>query len=313
VSVIVPAYNAAAFLRAALESVRAQTYPQYQVVIADDGSTDSTSVIAQQFASADSRFHLLPQAHAGVSAARNRALQIARGDWIAFLDADDVWLPEKLERQTELSRTDLRANLLFTNYHLWNGEVDFARRYSKPAKLPRGEVSRKLIRGNLFGMSSVMIRRDALFRAGGFNPALSHGEDWDLWLRVAEDDLWARGIPEPLVRYRVWSGSASHPELNMAEANVRVLQERLALSQRSDLKKYLQRALARARARLELARVRPLLSDTPEALSPALLRAWIHDRRRLKWLIWYLATRWSSVHGGRLLTWIVRREICRHG
>src|SRR5262245_19671391 len=97
VSVIIPAFNAARFLKQTLESVQKQTHAGLQVLVVDDGSSDETAAIGKAFAAEDARFLLVQQPNAGSCHARNTALQQARGDWIAYLDADDVWFPEKIE------------------------------------------------------------------------------------------------------------------------------------------------------------------------------------------------------------------------
>ena len=125
VSVIVPAYNVEPFLAETLASVQWQTYREFEVIIVDDGSTDRTSEIVQQFVEKDARFILLRQPNANMAAARNAALKQARGEWVAFLDADDAWLSEKLAAQLDLLEQAPRANLLFTDYFSWDGQNDF--------------------------------------------------------------------------------------------------------------------------------------------------------------------------------------------
>jgi len=151
----------------------------------------------------DVRFILLrQQKNIGESVARNAALKQARGEWIAFLDADDVWLPGKLAAQLDLLRREPNANLLFTDYFLWDGQNDFGRRYSDPDKFPDGDVSRRLIFFDLFGISTVMIKREILDVVGLFDVEMSLAQDWDLWLRIAERGLCAKGVRQPMVRYR---------------------------------------------------------------------------------------------------------------
>ena len=149
VSVIVPAYNAAPFLVETLRSIQTQTYRHLEVVVVDDGSTDGTHEIAASFANSDPRFIVMSHAkNAGVSAARNTGLSRANGEWIAFQDADDVWLPEKTESQLQLASGNPRVNFLFTNYALWDGncwlKVMYTRRKSFPSKNPHQ-------RADLFG------------------------------------------------------------------------------------------------------------------------------------------------------------------
>src|ERR1051326_2860273 len=136
VSVIIPAFNAARFLAQTLQSVRDQTHSHFEAIVVDDGSSDETAAIGKRFAAQDARFTLLQQENAGSCAARNVALERARGDWIAYLDAADFWFPQKLERQLGLAAQDAKANLLFTNYYIWDGQSDLGLRYPKGRKIP---------------------------------------------------------------------------------------------------------------------------------------------------------------------------------
>ena len=124
VSVIVPAFNAETVLAEALLSVQNQTYPHYEIIVVDDGSTDRTRQIAARFAGSDPRIRFFEQANAGSAAARNTALRHARGEWIAFLDADDTWLPAKLERVKSFSASDASTSAL-------RSSKDSARRNSR--------------------------------------------------------------------------------------------------------------------------------------------------------------------------------------
>jgi glycosyltransferase involved in cell wall biosynthesis len=294
ISIIVPAYNAELFLAETLASVQRQTYREFEVIVVDDGSTDRTSEITRGFVEKDARFILLRQKNAGESAARNVALKHACGEWVAFLDADDVWLPEKLTAQLDLIESESRANLLFTDYFSWDGQNDFGRRYSDPDKFPDGDVSRRLIFFNLFGMSTVMIKREILDVVGLIDTELPLAMDWDLWLRIAERGLCAKGVRQPLTRYRVWPGSASRNTLLMREANVLVLEKALTRPQRAAWRRAYKRSLQIARGNLEFTRVRPLIETQPKAVPAAALRAWLHCPTRLKWLLWYFMTLWPN-------------------
>ena len=295
ISVIVPAFNAELFLAETLTSVQQQTFREFEAIVVDDGSTDRTSEIARQFVEKDARFILLrQQKNIGESVARNAALKQARGEWIAFLDADDVWLPGKLAAQLDLLRQEPHANLLFTNYFLWDGQNDFGRRYDDPDKFPDGDVSRRLIFFDLFGMSTVMIKREILDVAGLFDVGMSVAQDWDLWLRIAERGLCAKGVRQPMARYRVWPGSVSRNTLRMCEGNVLVLEKALARPQSTSRRRAYKRSLQIARGNLNLARVRPLIETQPRVVPVAALRAWLCCPTRLKWLLWYFATLWPN-------------------
>jgi glycosyltransferase involved in cell wall biosynthesis len=295
ISVIVPAFNAEPFLAETLASVQRQTYREFEVIVVDDGSTDRTSEIARGFVEKDARFILLRQKNAGTATACNVALKQARGEWIASLGADDVWLPEKLAAQLDLLKQEPRANLLFTDYFLWDGQNDFGRRYSDQNKFPDGDVGRHLIFFNLFGASTVIIKQETLDVVGPFDvDPLLVAEDWDLWLRIAERGLCAKGVRQPMARYRIWPGQISHNKIRMCEANVRVLEKALARPQRTAWRRAYQHSLQIARGNLELARIRPLIETRPKAVPAAALRAWLCCPTRFKWLLWYFATLWPN-------------------
>ena len=206
VSIVIPAYNAAADIRATLQSVQAQTYRNFEAIVVDDGSTDATSTIVEEFIAADPRFRLIRQPNAGIGGARNTAILAARGVYIAPLDADDIWEPEKLERQVEsMERGGPEVGMVYC----WNRRIDERGRYlgdGSPYTV-EGRIRRALILRNLFGSASVpLFRASALVDVGFYlTRADQHGgegcEDWDLNLRVAERHL-VRVVPKFLVLYR---------------------------------------------------------------------------------------------------------------
>jgi glycosyltransferase involved in cell wall biosynthesis len=309
VSVIIPVWNGAACLPETLRALQAQTYGCFEALIVDDGSTDETAARAQKFCETDARFSLIRQANSGVSAARNAAIARARGEWIAFLDADDVWLPRKLECQMELSRQDSRANFLFTNYYFWDGQRDLGVHYRPRRPLPDGDPLRALAASNVFGISTVMVRRELLTPDFLFDPRLPTGEDWDFYLHLAGRGLRARGTRTPLVRYRRWPGNISAQKLKMAEGDVPMLEKNLRSTQRPELRPILQRSLNFARAKLELAHARQMLDNAPEEIPAAIWRAWRLQPRRLKWLMWFSLAAWPKFLGGRATAGIVHLKL----
>jgi len=311
VSIIVPAFNAAGVIPDALASVRNQTFEDFETIIVDDGSTDGTVAVARSFCATDARFSLLQRVHSGVSVARNAALARARGQWIAFQDADDIWLPQKLERQVELSRQDPRANFLFTNFFYWDGVSDLYLNYAADRLLPEGDPAHELVLACVYGNLTVMVKRDLVLRAGLFDPAFVFAQDWDLWLRIAELGLWARGTREPLARYRRWPGNQTRRKLDVAEWDVRVLEKNSRATRRAQLRPIYARSLAAARTRLQCARARSLLESHPEAVPAAVWRAWRLNPRHLKWLLWFVLVAWPKSLGGCATAPIAHRKIFR--
>ncbi|MGB7769082.1 MAG: glycosyltransferase [Verrucomicrobiia bacterium] len=308
VSVLVPVYNGEIVLSDALASVQQQTCQNFEIIVVDDGSTDSSHMLAQNFAEADGRIKILRQPNGGTQAARNTALHHASGEWIALLDQDDVWLPKKLEVQIALLKESPRANLLFTNYVHWDGRRDLGARYTKRHKFPDGDVGINLTRWCLFGASTVMIRRAAAEELGGFDSKFHLSGDWDLWLRLAEKGLLAKGVWEPQVRYRIWSGNESRRTLDMTQEIADILEQALTRPQRAVWQRAYRRSLQIARGNLELAKVRPLIGTQPKAVPLAVLRAWLHCPTRLKWLLWYFATLWPNSPWAEIVYCKIRRK-----
>lgn len=200
VSVVIPAYNAEGFLRDALESAVRQTLAPLEILVVDDGSSDDTGRLATSVKGV----RCIRQSNAGVSAARNRGIEEARGDFVALLDADDVWMPEKLAVQL----TGLRNNQFAFSARTETDEL------LKPQRIARGGFPGSLLEGLLFHgnvvgtPSSVMAPRQALLDAGGFDPRLSMCADWDMWIRLATR-LSGTYSDESLVLYRLHEGSMS--------------------------------------------------------------------------------------------------------
>jgi glycosyltransferase involved in cell wall biosynthesis len=312
VSIVIPVFNCEEVLAETLESVRAQTFRDFEVIMVDDGSTDGSATVARRFCEKDSRFHLIQQANGGISAARNAGIEKARGEWIAFLDDDDIWFPEKLTRQMQLSREDPRANFLFTNYHTWDGRRDLHLAYAAKKPLPEGDTLKQLIFGFVYLPSTVTVRRQALLDAGLFDVTLKMAaEDWDMWLRLASRGIWARGMRESLVRHRRWPGSLTCKNpLPVHESTTRMLRENFAfvVGRHPDLEPDYHRSLVIARRVQEAMTARVMMDSNPDALARFMWGAW-RRQRRLKWLRWYLFLKWPAWLGGNATRHHVREKI----
>ena len=206
VSVIIPAFNAAADIRQALDSVLAQTYKAIEVIVVDDGSSDSTSAIVEEFVARDARVQLVRQTNAGVGAARNAAIHKARGKYIAPLDADDFWFPEKLEKQVAcVEQFGDETGLVYCWSTLIGARGELLDR-SPPYNL-EGRLRQILVMTNVLGNASVpLFRTAALEKVGLYLTRAEQGgaqgcEDWDLSLRISEV-FSVRVVPEYLVAYR---------------------------------------------------------------------------------------------------------------
>ena len=309
ISIVIPTLNVASVIGETLESVRRQTFQNFEAIIVDGGSTDGTAAIVQQFCEKNPRFLFVLQSGSDISTARNTAIQRARGKWIAFLDADDVWLPEKLERQLELAGEEPRANFLFTNYYIWDGLRDPTIYYRVNHPLPDGNVIRELVRNNIFGTSSIVVRREMVESCLFDSQFLNGCEDWDLWLRLAERGLWARGTREPLVRYRRWQGNKSNQKLKTVLGDIQVFEKNLRTTQSPELRPLYRRSLNFARAKLELGRARPFVETRPADVPAFIWRAWRLYPCKLKWLMWFALVAWPKFLGGAMTERVVHRKL----
>lgn len=215
VSVIIPAYNAEAFIQSTLDSVLAQTYQDFEIIVVDDGSTDRTPEIVKSFVERDSRVHLLRQKNAGVAAARNLAIQVSKGVYLSPLDADDIWYPQKLEKQVRcMEAADESVGLVYSWSVYLNEAGQIIGRYiaDQGYTFAEGNVFNTLLYFNfLDNASTALFRRSCLDRVGGYNCNLkaqnAQGcEDWDIYLRIAEHYAF-RVVPEYLIGYRQYAGS----------------------------------------------------------------------------------------------------------
>ena len=206
VSVVIPAYNAAETLDETLRSVRSQSHHALEIIVVDDGSTDDTGTIAKRHAAIDDRVQVVTQENAGLAAARNEGWRHAQSDLIAFLDADDLWAPAKIERQIKaLQAGGLHVGLVYC----WYVRIDSQSTITRVWEGPRsgGHVLEKILAGNFVGNgSSVLVRRQALIDANGFDSGLRAAgaegcEDWLFLCRVAEMYRYAV-VPEHLIGYR---------------------------------------------------------------------------------------------------------------
>jgi glycosyltransferase involved in cell wall biosynthesis len=237
VSVIIPAFNAAEYIRQTLDSVIAQTYPKIEVIVVDDGSSDTTSAVVKEFAARDARIELVQQSNAGAGAARNTAIRKARGKYIAPLDADDFWFPEKLEKQVaRLEQCGSETGLVYC----WSMLIDQrGELFGDCSQTVEGRLRRAVILRNIVGNGSVpLFRATTIEKVGLYLTRAEQGgaqgcEDWDLYLRIAEH-FDVRVVPEYLMAYRQAGSSMSANAETMATSFAVVM--RRARERNSDLR-----------------------------------------------------------------------------
>ncbi|SIN67629.1 Glycosyltransferase involved in cell wall bisynthesis [Singulisphaera sp. GP187] len=201
---VIPVYNGADTIAHAIESVLAQTNPPDEVVVVDDGSDDDSAIVASRYSSS---VHVVRQPNAGPGAARNRGVRDSSAEWVAFLDADDTWLPEKMERQMALLG-DSRVGVVH------------ARGTLSPSPAPPIVTFENLWAENCIRLSSTIVRRTAWESVGGFDesPGLISVEDHNLWLRLAVAGWTIVTCPEDLIQYNQATGGLSYRTESFARA-----------------------------------------------------------------------------------------------
>ena len=220
VSVIIPVYGVEAYIAATVQSVLEQTYEHFELLIVDDGSPDNSREICQQFN--DPRIKIIEQPNQGVSAARNRGIEQAKGEFLAFLDGDDLWRPEKLNKHIEHLENSPKVGVSFSRFTFIN-EAGESLEISKISKIKGIKAQLILCRNPVGNPSCVVIRRDVFETLNFqdeiykdtisdiyFDQNLSQFEDVELWLRIALKTDWEiEGIPEALTVYRINPKGAS--------------------------------------------------------------------------------------------------------
>jgi glycosyltransferase involved in cell wall biosynthesis len=212
VSVVIPTYNNADYLADAIESVLAQTFRDIEIIVIDDGSTDQTGQVMSAYAS---RVVYLHQANHGPSAARNRGITQAQGKYLAFLDADDLYLPDKMSLQVSFLEAHPEIDLVYSD------GVRFKMSKGKKTTLPlstSGDVFIlrsapdqyvfHLMTRNIFPIHAALVKRECVVKVNGFDEMLTAFEDWDLWFRIAEQYRFTF-VDGEVVSYRVTPGSNS--------------------------------------------------------------------------------------------------------
>ncbi len=212
VSVVMPAYNVERFLAEAVGSVRSQTWKQLELIIVNDGSTDGTAELAAQFEAEDARIRVVHKQNGGLCSARNAGAAATRGDLLCFLDADDVFLPDKLERQIAFLDFFRSCDVVYSDHYVGNSSLNpLLLECKRPPDLPMQEL---LIYCNWFAPFSPLMRAPVFTRAGGFDEDLRSAEDWDFWIRVSRCAVLGY-LPGPVGVYRNHADQMSNDLLRM--------------------------------------------------------------------------------------------------
>jgi glycosyltransferase involved in cell wall biosynthesis len=205
VSVIIPTYNNSAYLANAIESAIAQTFRDIEIIVIDDGSTDDTQKVLTCFGD---KIQVIHQCNQGPSAARNAGLRKSQGNYIAFLDSDDQWLPDKLTRQMPLFEMDPQVGVVFSDtFYVYKGKIQPKTSFQlRPPS--SGFIFNSLFGKNFIPMLTAIVRRECFNQVGFFDENLKACEDYDMWLRISKSWKFAY-VAEPLALYSVIEGQLS--------------------------------------------------------------------------------------------------------
>ena len=223
VSVIVPTYNRQDLVVETVNSILEQTYEKVQVVVINDGSEDDTASVLDGLRSRDDRVVPVEQVNSGQVRARNHGLQVATGEYIAFLDSDDTWAPTKLEKQ--LRKFVGKVGMVYCGIIEVDGDGNQIREILCEPGI-RGDIYDRLLVKNRMTGGTVIVKHSVLDEVGNFDESLSAAENWDLWIRIAER-YEIDFVNEPLVNYRVHIGNMSKSSSLMIGAREQILVKHL--------------------------------------------------------------------------------------
>ena len=229
ISVVIPVYNNETTIQETIESVLSQSFSDLELIVINDGSQDSTLKIVSSIL--DPRLKVFSYPNAGLAATRNRGVSHASGEYISFIDADDLWTPDKLEAQFKALQANPQAAVAYS----WTDWIDESGQFLRPG----GHISVKgdvfatlLVRDFVESGSNPLIRAEALAEVGGFDESLPAVEDWDMWLRLAAGYEFVC-VPSPQILYRVSSSSMSSNVWKMEAGSLQVIERAFAVAPES--------------------------------------------------------------------------------
>lgn len=226
VSIITPSYNSSGYIGTTIKSVLSQSFENWEMIIVDDASTDDSSEVIQQYSKIDSRIKLFVlDENVGSGNTRNVCIDKAKGRYLAFLDADDYWKPDKLEKQISFMKIN-KYHLTYTEYYEFNNETGNIETHIKsPKKVSRNMI---LMNGGFIGCLTVIY--DTSFFGKRYMPKIRKRQDWATWIKMLKDIDFAYGIQEPLAYYRKGNSSLSQRKIYLLKHNFMVYRKELGMS-----------------------------------------------------------------------------------
>ena len=216
ISIIMPAYNCEKYIEDSIKSVLYQTYQNWELIVIDDKSKDNTYALLNKLKVQDNRIKVFQnERNMGVGQTRNRGVELANGQWIAFLDSDDLWKKEKLEKQIQKLKEQQQAKLLFTA-SAFISEDGTPKDYI--LHIPEKVNRKQLLKQNIISCSSVLVQKSYLKKYPMSGNVMIH-EDFAVWLQILSEETYAYGIDEPLLVYRVSANSKSGNKIKAAKMN----------------------------------------------------------------------------------------------
>ncbi|QWV95849.1 glycosyltransferase [Geomonas nitrogeniifigens] len=222
VSIVTATYNMAQYLPLTVESVLGQTYQNLELIVVDDGSSDDTSEVMARFAAEPRVRYIRLERNCGQTVAKNRGLSEVKGAFVAFVDADNLWKPNKLERQLPLFVASERTGVVYSDAEYIDGSGAVLPYIER--KYHDGDITAKLLLSNFVNFNSAVVRKEVIDEVGGFDEALAMGIDWDLWLRISVRYRF-RFLPEQTYSYRLWENQMSHQKVKRLKNAEKILEK----------------------------------------------------------------------------------------
>ncbi len=238
VSIIIPLYNGEKYIGECLDSIFKQNYTNFEIIIVDDGSTDSSLQIIAKYKS--QKIKIFQQNNGDVSNARNNGIKYSAGELIAFIDQDDLWLPEKLKKQVKLFEENLNTDLIFCDIIKFSnsGKKHHAKdKHQIALSLNETNLFSKLIVKNVLMPSAVIVRKDSFIEAGMFDPTFKTCGDYEMWLRMAVQRRKFVYLPEALTLYRVHENNASKNAKLMFLDRIKAVEQAFKIMEINDVNK----------------------------------------------------------------------------